>query len=40
MRAFIASCAAAIVIAVVAFFVLDSLGLSSSSVFSSGNVRL
>ncbi len=40
MRAFIAGCAAAIVIAVVAFFVLDSLGLSSSSVFSSGDVRL
>ncbi len=40
MRAFIAGCAAAIVIAVVAFFVLDSLGLSSSNVFSTGNVRL
>ncbi len=40
MRAFIAGCAAAIVIAVVAFFVLDSLGLSSANVFSTSNVRL
>ncbi|MEE8226284.1 MAG: hypothetical protein V3R30_05660 [Kiloniellales bacterium] len=40
MRAFIAGCAAAIVIAVVAFFVLDSLGLSVANVLSSGNVRL
>ena len=40
MRAFLASCVAAIVIAVAAFFILESLGLSSAGVFTGDNVRL
>ena len=40
MKAFLASCAAAIVIAVAAAFILDALGLSSADFYSTGNVRL
>jgi hypothetical protein len=40
MRAFIASCAAAVVIAVAAHFALQSLGDSSANVYSTTNVRL
>jgi hypothetical protein len=40
MKAFLAACAAAIVIAVGAHFALNSLGESSAKVYSSGNVRL
>jgi hypothetical protein len=40
MKAFIAGCAAAVVIAVGAYFALESLGLSSSQVYSTENVRL
>ena len=40
MRAFVAGCAGAIVIAVAAFFILNSLGFSSAEVFSTDNVRL
>ena len=40
MKAFLASCAAAIIIAVAAHFILDGLGLTAANTFSSGNVRL
>ena len=40
MKAFLAGCAAAVVIAVVAHFALQALGLTSADVYSSGNVRL
>ena len=40
MKAFIAGCGAALVLAVVAAIVLDQLGLSSQNVFQSPNVRL
>lgn len=40
MKAFLAGCAAAIVIAVAAHFVLQSIGMTSADVFSTGNVRL
>jgi hypothetical protein len=40
MKAFLAGCAAAIVIAVAAHFALDSMGLTSSDVYSTSNVRL
>ncbi len=40
MKAFLASCVAAIVIAVAAAFILDALGLSSADLYSTGNVRL
>lgn len=40
MKAFIAGCAAALVIAVVAAVVLDQLGYGSAEVYSTGNVRL
>ena len=40
MKAFIASCLAAIVIGVVAAFVLEMMGFSSAEVSSAGNVRL
>ena len=40
MRAFIASCAVAVVLAVVAAIVLNQLGFGSAETFSSGNVRL
>lgn len=40
MKAFIAGCAGAVVIAVVAAVVLNSLGFSSAEIFSSDNVRL
>ena len=40
MKAFIAGCVAAVVIAVAAHFILHSLGLTSADVYSTGNVRL
>jgi hypothetical protein len=40
MKAFIAGCAAAVVIAVAAHFILQSVGLNSADVYSGGNVRL
>ena len=40
MRAFIAGCAGALLVAVVAAVVLNSLGFSSAEVYSTGNVRL
>ncbi len=40
MKAFLAGCAAAIVIAVGAHFALNSLGESSARVYSTSNVRL
>lgn len=40
MKAFVAGCTAALVIALGAYFVLGSLGLDSGTVFSSPNVRL
>ncbi len=40
MKAFIASCAAAIVIAVVAAVVLTQLDYGSAAVYSTTNVRL
>ncbi len=40
MKAFLAGCAAALVIAVAAHFALDSLGLTSADVYSTGSVRL
>jgi len=40
MRAFISGTVAMIAIAVVAAVVLNSLGLSSADVYSTGNVRL
>jgi hypothetical protein len=40
MRAFWASVAVAVVLAVVAWAILDNLGMSSANVFSTANVRL
>ncbi len=40
MKAFVTGCAAAIVIAIGAYFVLDTLGLESGQVYSTPNVRL
>ena len=40
MKAFLAACIGAIVIAIAAHYALDSLGYSSENVYSSGNVRL
>ncbi|HEX9769581.1 MAG TPA: hypothetical protein VGA50_10440 [Kiloniellales bacterium] len=40
MKAFIAGCAAAVVIAVAAHFILNSMGLTSADVYSTTNVRL
>lgn len=40
MKAFLASCAAAIVIAVLAGVILNQLGMDSADVYSTGNVRL
>ena len=40
MKAFLAGCFGALVIAVAAHFVLDSLGYSSENIYSSDNVRL
>lgn len=40
MRAFVAGVCAAVLIAVGSYFVLESLGMSSSQVYSSPNVRL
>lgn len=39
MKAFIAGCAAAVVLAVVAAVALDQLGVSSQEAFSNQNVR-
>lgn len=40
MKAFLAGCAAAVVIAVAAHFALQALGLTAADVYSTGNVRL
>ncbi len=40
MKAFVAGCLAAIVIAVAAAVVLDQIGLSSESAYSTSNARL
>jgi len=40
MKAFLAGCAAAIVLAVVSAIILDQLGLSSAGVYQTPNVRL
>ncbi len=40
MKAFIAGCAAAVVLAVVAAVVLNMLGTGSAEVYSAANVRL
>jgi ABC-type uncharacterized transport system permease subunit len=40
MKAFIASCVAAIAVAVVAAVVMQQLGMSSADVYSTSNVRL
>ncbi|MDJ0607939.1 MAG: hypothetical protein QNJ67_03120 [Kiloniellales bacterium] len=40
MRAFVASCATAIVLAIVAAVVLNMLGLGTAEVYSTPNVRL
>lgn len=40
MKAFLLSCAVAVIIAVVAGVALDRLGYSSANVYSTSNVRL
>ncbi len=40
MKAFIASCAAAVVLAVVAAVVLNQLGFGAAEVYATSNVRL
>lgn len=40
MKAFVAGCAAAVVLAVVAAVILPQLGFSSAEVYSTSNVRL
>jgi hypothetical protein len=40
MKAFIASCAAAIGIAIVAFVVLNQFGYDAAELYSTSNVRL
>lgn len=40
MKAFIAALVAAVLLGVIAAFVLDSLGMSSAQVFSTSAVRL
>lgn len=40
MKAFIAGCAAALILAVVAAVVLNQLGIGSAEMFSTSNVRL
>ncbi len=40
MKAFLAGCVCAVVIAIGAHYVLDSLGMSSQNVYSGSNVRL
>ena len=40
MKAFIAACVVVVCVSVVAAFALDSLGMSSSNVYSTDNVRL
>ena len=40
MKAFVAACVVVACVSVVSIFVLDSLGMSSSNVFSTDNVRL
>ena len=40
MKAFLAGCAAAVVLAVVAAIALNQLGFSAAEVYSTGNVRL
>ena len=40
MKAFVAGCAAAIVLAVVSAVVLDQLGFGAAEVYSTSNVRL
>ena len=40
MKAFVAGCTAAVVIALGAYFILGSLGMDAGSVVSTSNVRL
>lgn len=40
MKAFVASCAVVVVIAVVAAVILNQLGFGAAEVYSTGNVRL
>ena len=40
MKAFLAACAVVVCVSIVAVFALESLGMSSSNVFSTDNVRL
>lgn len=40
MKAFVSACVAAIAIAVIAWLVLELVGMSSSEYFASGNTRL
>ena len=40
MKAFLAGCVGAVLIAVVAYYALDTLGTSSANVYSTDNVRL
>ena len=40
MKAFIAACIVVVCVSVVAAFALDSLGMSSSNVYSTDSVRL
>lgn len=40
MKAFVSACVAAIAVAVIAWLVLDVIGMSSSEYFASGSTRL
>lgn len=40
MKAFLASCVAAVVLAIVSAVALDQLGMSSQQTYSTSNVRL
>ena len=40
MKAFLASCTAAIVIAVAAWLIMNQLGMGTAELYSSSNVRL
>lgn len=40
MRAFVAGCAAAVVLAIAAAIIMNQLGLGSAEVYATANVRL
>ena len=40
MKSFLAGCAAAVLIAVAAYFILQTVGLTSAELYSGGDVRL